>query len=163
MADQFDLSGMTAQEARSYVLDYLKALQEVRRQKKAKQDEFADWERRARLAKENDRADLQSEALGRCRELADEFESLSEQEQSLQRDVDGLKRKLATHVETSVNTNALLQNLENVVGDTHETDRAVDDLEVEDELADLKRQVTEEGDSSSDDDGNDSTTHEDAT
>ena len=146
MADQFDLSGMNEQEARSYVLEYLKALQEIRRQKKKKQDEFATWERRARLAKENERSDLQSEALARCRELADEFDSLSEQERSLQQDVDGLKRKLATHVETSVNTDALLQSIEGVVGDSHETDRAVSNLEVEDELEALKQQVADEAD-----------------
>jgi phage shock protein A len=152
MADQFDLSGMSAAEAKSYVLDYLKALQEIRRQKKAKQEDFTTWERRARLAGEQDRPELQAEALARCRELADEFDSLAEQEKTLQNDVDGLKRKLATHTEMSVNTSSLLANLENVVGDTHQTDKAIDDMEVEDDLQRLKRQIAEEeqsGDSGS--------------
>ncbi|NBC30910.1 MAG: hypothetical protein GVY29_13075 [Spirochaetes bacterium] len=149
MADQFDLSGMSSAEAKEYVLHYLKALQEIRRQKKAKQDDFATWERRARLAGEQDRPELQAEALARCRELADEFDTLTEQEKSLQNDVDGLKRKLATHTEMSVNTSSLLENLESVVGDSHETDKAVDDLEVEDELQRLKREMAQ-GDQSGD-------------
>ena len=149
MADQFDLSGMSSAEAKEYVLHYLKALQEIRRQKKAKQDDFATWERRARLAGEQDRPELQAEALARCRELADEFDSLSEQEKSLQSDVDGLKRKLATHTEMSVNTSSLLRNLEGVVGDSHETDKAIEDMEVEDELQRLKRQVADDSDSGS--------------
>lgn len=144
MADQFDLSGMSSSEAKEYVLQYLKALQEIRRQKDAKQEDFQTWERRARLAGEQDRPELQAEALARCRELADEFDSLTEQEKSLQNDVDELKRKLATHTETTVNASALLKNLESVVGDSHQADKAIDDLEVESELERLKRQVASE-------------------
>ncbi|MFW5729381.1 MAG: PspA/IM30 family protein [Spirochaetota bacterium] len=145
MADQFDLSGMSSREAKDYVLQYLKALQEIRRRKDSRQADFQTWERRARLAKEQDRPELQAEALARCRELADEFDSLTEQEKSLQNDVDELKRRLATHTETTVNTSALLRNLESVVGDSHQADKAIDDLEVESELERLKQQAAQEG------------------
>ena len=154
MADQFDMSGMSEQEAKQYVLQYLKALQEVRRQKKDKQGDFETWEKRVRLAKEQGRDDLQQEALARCRQLADEYDSLSQQEKSLEEDVDALKRRLATFTERSVNAEALLGQLEGVVGDSHETDRAVDELEVEADLERLKRQMAaEEG--SDDNDGSD--------
>lgn len=147
MADQFDMSGMSDQEAKQYVLQYLKALQEVRRQKKDKQEDFETWEKRVRLAKEQGRDDLQQEALERCRQLADEHDSLSQQEKSLQEDVDALKSRLATFTERSVNAEALLGQLEGVVGDSHETDRAVDELEVEADLQRLKQQMAAEEDS----------------
>jgi phage shock protein A len=147
MAEHLDLEGMSHRDAQQYVTQYVAALKEVQRKRAQAKAEFDKWEQRARLAQEKGRSDLEEQAMAQCRDIAHRYESLGEEERQLDTDVQVLKqnlKKLQQRPERSVDTEALLQQLTHVTGEspeTTQTNEQVSDLEIDDELARLKEQV----------------------
>lgn len=147
MADHLDLEGMSHRDAQEYVRHYVASLKEVQRKRSQVKAEFDKWESRARLAKEKGRTDLEEQAMAQCRDLASRYDSLGAEEQQLDTDVQVLKKnltKLQQKPERTVDAEALLEQLSGVTGEdpeTSETNRQVSDLEIDDELARLKKQV----------------------
>lgn len=139
-----DLTGMDRESAREYVYHYVLALQTVRRQKDEAGEELVTWQKRIELAREQGKEDLVAEATKRWNETREKLETLTAEEQERAREVAMLKEqleRLQAQPERSVNAEALLEQLESIVGERDATSEEIRKLEAESALDELKKKL----------------------
>jgi phage shock protein A len=147
--DDFDLEGLSKDEARRYVMGFMQSLQLARRQRAEREAEFEKWKSRTKLAADRSETELARQALARAEELQTSVASLRSEERELEFKVEELKRrlsKLQREPELSVDADALLEQLRTVVGDDQETNEAIAETEAEIALDDLRRRMADESD-----------------
>lgn len=151
MDDDFDLEGLSKEDARRYVLSFLQSLQVTRKQREEKEAELATWKSRTKLAADRGETELARQALARAEEAQASFAKLRREERDLEFKVTELKRRLQNlqrEPELSVNADALLDQLTGVVGDDQATNEAIAETEAELALEELRRKMEEESSSS---------------
>jgi phage shock protein A len=146
--DDIDLSAMTLEEAREYVLAYITTLKQTRRQMEQQVAEISLWRERSRMAAERGASDLAAKAA----EVADQHEA---QRTVIEAEVRGLEatvpllkenlRRLEITGTRLVDTDRLLAELEMAVGEEKaaeiRTDRAVRETQAESALEEMKRKI----------------------
>jgi hypothetical protein len=143
-----DLSGMDAQGARGYVLDFIRSLKETERQRTAKEEELRLWYARVELAQKAGRSDLAAAARTRTERLLTDVESLRSEERDLRRKIGILKEQLRARereLSRSIDSQALLAQLTMLTGETDHTERSIEEAAAELELDELKKKLGGEG------------------
>ena len=149
MQDDFDLEGLSVAEARAYVTEFITSLKAVQRQREAAANDLELWKKRVRLATEKGETDLAREALTQAEEAHRKFVALKGEERELDFKVGELKNRLAkvqNEPQMSVNADALLNQLEGIVGTDHETRDALTEAEAEVALEKLKSEMQQADD-----------------
>lgn len=148
MQDDFDLEGLSPADARAYVVRFIAARNQTARDRSAAEDERAMWKKRVRIAIDRGEDALAKEGLARAEAAHAEVVRLKREERDLDFTVEELKRRLAglRQVPTrSVDADALLEQLEGIVGPDYETDESLSEVEAEVALEALKHRMEEEG------------------
>ncbi|MFW5689672.1 MAG: PspA/IM30 family protein [Spirochaetota bacterium] len=149
MEDDFDLEGLSKEEARSYVAQFVQSLQLVRKQRAEKEADFERWKSRTRLAADRGDTELAKEALRRAEEVQSALAGIKREERELDFKVNELKRRLQNihkEPEFTVNADALLEQLRSVVGEGHETNEKIAETEAELALEELRKKMADEAD-----------------
>lgn len=147
MEDDLDLEGLSVADARDYVAQFISSLNTTRSQLAAAEEELAAWKKRTDLAAGRGEMELARAALARAEEAHGRVSRLKKDAHSLQFKVDELKKrlaKMANRPKLNTNADALLSQLESVVGTTYETDRSLAEAEAELELEKLRKRMAEE-------------------
>jgi hypothetical protein len=147
MEDDFDLEGLSQQGATEYVAGFITAQKQAARDLDSAEQELALWKKRTGLATERGETDLARESLARAEEAHGKVVRLRHEKHELDFKVTELKDRLARlrqKPEFSVNTDALLDQLEGIVGSDHETSDAIRNAEAEVALEALKRKMESE-------------------
>lgn len=149
MAEHLDLEGMSPQDARAYVMEYLAALKRTQRERDELSQEFSKWEQRVKTAAQHGREDLKEQAMNKCREIAEKHQRLAAEARDLDTDIQVLKKnlqKIERRPQHSVDANGLLQQIEQVTGPTDQaqTQEEFSNIELDEQLAALKRNVKRE-------------------
>lgn len=147
--DDFDLEGLSPEEARAYVARFITAKNQVSRDRQSAEDELALWKKRTGLATERGEIELAKESLARAEEVHARLVRLKREEHDLDFKVTELKRRLTVlrqRPEVTVNADALLERLESVVGTDHETRDEIAEAEAEVALEALKKKMESESD-----------------
>jgi phage shock protein A len=150
--DDFDLEGLSRVEARAYVAQFVQSLHLARKQRAEREAEFEKWKSRTKLAAERGEEDLARAALERAEEAQSSLNAVRREERELEFKVTELKRRLGNlrdSPELSVNADALLEQLQAVVGTDHQTDHALEEAEAQVALDSLRRKMAEDGDETS--------------
>jgi len=145
--DDFDLEGLSVAEAKAYVAEFITSLKTASQQREACENELDMWKKRVRLATEKGETDLARTALARAEETHAKLVTLKKEERELDFKVTELKRRLGNlrqQPQLTVNAEALLGQLESVVGTDHETRDALTDAEAEVALEELRRKMADE-------------------
>lgn len=144
MQDDFDLEGLSKDEARRYVMGFVQSLQMTRKQRAEQEAEFEKWKSRTKLAAERGETELARQALTRAEELQASIASVKREERELEFKVEELKRRLTNlqrEPELSVNADALLEQLRAVAGEDQETNEGIAETEAELALEELRRKM----------------------
>lgn len=147
MEDDLDLEGLSVADARAYVAQFISALKTTRSQLEEAEEELAAWKKRTDLAAGREEMELARAALARAEEAHSRVSGLKKEAHSLQFKVDELKKRLAKMADKprlSTNADALLSQLESVVGTNYETDRSLAEAEAEVELEKLRKRMNED-------------------
>ena len=147
MHDDFDLEGLSKQEAQRYVASFIESLVLARRQRIEREQEYETWKSRTRLAADKGEPELARQALARAEELYAVVTQLRREEHELDFKVTELKRRLVgveRQPELSIDADALLEQLEAVVGPDRETNEAIARTEAELALEELRRKMAAE-------------------
>ena len=139
--DDTDLSGMTPEAAREYVLAFIKSLKETQRQRDELAEELDLWVKRIELAEKENRTDLVQQAKIRLESIRTDVTRLDREEGSLKRKVDVLKvnlKGLPAGFQPTVNAEQLLVQLEMVAGERDETEEKFQEMKVQSKLEELK-------------------------
>ena len=147
MDDDFDLEGLSKEDARAYVAQFIQSLQLARRKRAELEEELETWKRRTKLATERGETELARQALARAEEVHGSLARIRREEHELDFKVTELKRRLGNlqqKPDLTVNANALLEQLESVVGEGHETNEAMADVEAELALEVLRKKMAQE-------------------
>ena len=149
MDDDFDLDGLSKEEARAYVARFIQSLQLARTQRTEKEEEYEKWKARARLAVERGDTSLAEAAIRRAEDTGKSLASIKRDVHDLEFKVTELKRRLGNiqqQPEMSVNADALLEQLQSVVGTDHETSEGIAEAEAEVALEALRKKMESDGD-----------------
>lgn len=151
MQDDFDLEGLSREDARSYVAQFIQSLQLAKRGRAEQEQQYDKWKSRARLAVERGEDELAREAIRRAEELQSSLAAVRREERELEFKVTELKRRLTNlqrQPEFTVNAEALLEQLQQVAGADHETTEAIERTAAESEaelaLEELRRKMAKE-------------------
>jgi len=139
-----DISGMDPQAAKEYVLHFIVALKETQKQIQSSRSERELWEKRVNLARENHKSDLEIQAQERVNDIQTKIESLNKEEEELRGKVLVLKdelKKLVTGPQLTVDADALLAQMEMIVGEPDKTKNAFKEFETDVELNKLKKKT----------------------
>ncbi len=142
-----DLTGMNLQQAQAYVLEIIKALQTVRKQRREKEETRNLWQRRLALAQENQRPDLASAAREQLHPAETELMELQQEEDSLTSRVEQLQKKLRHLKEApQLQTDAarLAAQMEELTGTSAEETQLNQDLrdaQLDSQLEALKKEL----------------------
>ena len=142
--DDFDLDGLSPEDARAYVARFITAKNQATGDRVAAEDDLALWKKRTALATERGEPDLARQSLARAEEAHSKLVRLRNEERELDFKVTELKRRLTSirrQPELSTNAEALLGQLEDVVGTDHGTKDALADAEAEVALEALKKKM----------------------
>jgi phage shock protein A len=141
-----DLSGMTAEAARDYVLAFIKSLKETQRQRQKLTEELELWKGRVELAERENRQDLAQQASSRVKSIQDDLARLRQEEDELNTKVEILKdnlKHLPADWQPVVDSEVLLAQLEMVIGERDETEEQFQQMKVQSKLEELKRKMEE--------------------
>ena len=136
-----DLSGMTPEAAREYVLAFIKSLKETQRQRDKLTEELDLWVKRVELAEKENRTDLVQQARIRLENIRVDVARLDQEQEVLKRKVDVLKENLKglpVGFQPTVDAEQLLVQLEMVVGERDETEEKFQEMKVQSKLEELK-------------------------
>ncbi len=141
-----DLSGMTPEAAREYVLAFIKSLKETQRQRQKLTEELNHWNMRIELAEREGRQDLAEQASSRVRSIREDLDQLTKEEEGLKAKVEVLKenlRQLPSGWQPSVDAEMLLAQLEMLLGERDETEEQLQQMKIQSRLEELKRKMEE--------------------
>lgn len=147
MEDDFDLEGLSREEARRYVTGFIQSLQLTRRDRAGKEAEYEKWKARTKLAADRGETELAKEALRRAEEAHARLGSLRTEERNLEFKVTELKRRLTNlekAPELTVDAEALLDRLQSVTDPDQETNESLAEAEAELALEELRRRMNEQ-------------------
>ncbi|HUX13235.1 MAG TPA: hypothetical protein VMW87_09405 [Spirochaetia bacterium] len=142
MDENTNLAGLDPNSAREYVLQYIVSLKQLQKKREQLRQELKLWSDRSALAAEKGREDLKEQALAKCRETSAADEQLAAEERGLESDVQDMKRQLEMirrQPEGAIDTDLLLAQLEQVVGEKDPTAQKFRSFEAEQDLDNLKR------------------------
>jgi phage shock protein A len=145
--DDTDLSGMTPEEAREYVLAFIKSLKETQRQRQELAAALDLWKGRVELAQRESRPDLAEQASTRLAGIREDLTRLEQEEAGLNAKVEILKdnlKQLPPGWRPSVDADVLLAQLEMLVGERDETSEQIQELQVQSKLEELKRKMQDD-------------------
>jgi hypothetical protein len=132
--------------AREYVVAFIAAWKRTQKERAIAQEELALWERRVKLAESRAEPILKRGAEERVRELRSKTGRLLDEEASMRRKTDVLKEKLkALKVRSSmsVDADALLAQLQMLVGEPDTLSEALREAEASQALEQLKRKLAD--------------------
>ena len=117
--DDTDLRGLTAADARAYVLDFMTALKSAKQAMAVVEQDLAMWNKRVELAAAKAASELEAAARAKVAELAAKRESLGAELAELAATVTRLKEQLplAMASERSVDADLLLAQLQMATGE----------------------------------------------
>jgi hypothetical protein len=117
--DDTDLRGLTAAEARTYVLEFITAMKSTERAMAAVEQDLALWNKRVQLAAAKAATELESAARAKVDELAARYATLGAERAELATKVARLKEKLplVAASERSVDADLLLAELQVATGE----------------------------------------------
>ena len=145
--DDTDLSGMTPEAARQYVLGFVKSLKETQRQRDKLAEQLDLWNERIELAEKEDRPELAQQARRRVESIRGDVARLAQEEQDLKGKVGVLKENLKglpNGFQPAVDAEQLLAQLEMAIGERDETAEKVQEMKVQSKLEELKRKIDDE-------------------
>ena len=150
--DDTDLRGLTAADARAYVLEFLTAMKSTEKAMAAVEQDLSLWTKRVELAAAKAASELEAAARAKVDELAARRTSLEAERAELASKVARLKEQLplAMASERSVDTDLLLAQLQMATGEalggpSPALERDISNLGTEDALAALKRSLSPDG------------------
>jgi hypothetical protein len=146
-----DISGMEPEAAKEYVLSFITTLKTTQRQKQTLMDEKKLWQERVLLARNKQESELELKALERLSEIQTKIATLEAEEKDLEPKVAVLKEQLLKLVrapQMSVDAEALLAQLQMIVGEPDKTAEAFKQEEADIELQNLKKKLNQEKESS---------------
>ncbi len=147
MAD-IDLQGLDPAAAREVVAGYLSSSRELRGQLRSAREQEELWQKRTLLARQAGDLDLEQRAQRRLKEARETSERLSAEDFELTAVIDRLKAELqklrATPELSGVDAEQLLADLRSIAGEPDATAEALQDLQTERELRELKRRLEAE-------------------
>ena len=147
MEDDFDLDGLSEHDAIAYVAGFISTQKQAAADLAAAEDELNLWKKRTALATERGETDLARQSLARAEEAHKKVVGLRSEKHDLDFRVSELKsrlKKLKGRPEFTVNTQALSDQLEGIVGTDHETTHAIKEAEAELALEELKKKMDAE-------------------
>ena len=117
--DDTDLRGLSAADAKAYVLDFMTAMKSTERALSSVEQELALWNKRVELAAAKAAADLEAAARAKVEELSAKRSGLAAEQAGLAAKVARLKEQLplAMASERSVDTDLLLAQLQMATGE----------------------------------------------
>ena len=145
--DDTDLSGMTPEAARQYVLGFVKSLKETQRQRQKLAEELDLWNKRIELAEKEDRPELAQQAGRRVEIIREDVARLGQEEEDLKGKVGVLKESLKglpNGFQPTVDAEQLLAQLEMAIGERDETAEKFQEMKVQSKLEELKRKIDDE-------------------
>lgn len=147
MSNDLDIDRLPYKDAEQYVLSFITTLKGIEGELNNLNRELELWRRRARLAEENQEAQLVLIAGKRINELQAKNSQLELEQKSLSLKVSVLKEKLKiirNQPATAVDTDELLQKMKTLVGEEDKTLEVIEDLEAQQALEELKKRLKEE-------------------
>ena len=147
MSNDLDIDRLPYKDAEQYVLSFITTLKGIEGELKNLDRELEVWRGRARLAEENQEAQLVLIARKKISELQAKSSQLEPEQKSLRLKVSVLKEKLksiSNQPAAAVNTDELLQKMKMLVGEEDKTLEKIEDLEAQQALDELKRRLKEE-------------------
>jgi hypothetical protein len=149
--DDTDLRGLSAPEARAYVLEFITAMKATERAMAAVDQDLALWSKRVELAAAKGAAELEAAARAKLDELTARRSPLESERAELASKVARLKEQLplAMASERSVDADLLLAQLQMATGEalggpSPALERDLASLGTDDALAALKRSLSPE-------------------
>lgn len=143
-----DLQGLDAAAAREVVAGYLKSSMELRRQLRSARDREDLWQKRTAQARRAGNRELEQQAESRYFEARANREKLSAEEFELSAVIDRLKAALqrlrAAPALSGIDAEQLLTDLRSIAGEPDATAEALQELQTEHELRELKRRLESE-------------------
>lgn len=145
--DDYDITGLDPQSAREYVLAVITTLKQTKTKRTELEKEYQLWTGRVKLAEQNGRADLQSQAEVRVFEVKQDLDRIKAEEASLAGGVIRLKSQLSmlqSQPQFTVDTDRMLAELELLGDHRDELADKFKDEEAEIALQNLKNQLNSE-------------------
>lgn len=147
MAD-IDLQGLDPATAREVVAGYLSSSRELQGQLRSAREQEELWQRRTVLARQAGDLELEQRAQRRLKEARATREKLSADDFELSVVIDRLKAELqklrAAPALTGIDAEQLLADLRSIAGEPDATAEALQELQTERELRELKRRLAAE-------------------
>ena len=143
-----DLQGLDPEAAREVVAGYLRSSRELRRQLSSAREQEDLWQKRTELARRAGDRQLERQAESRMLAARANREKLSAEDFELSVVIDRLKaelRRLRAAPELSgIDADQLLTDLRSITGEPDATAEALQELQTEHELRELKRRLEAE-------------------
>ncbi len=147
MAD-IDLRGLDPATAREVVAGYLRSSRELRGKLRSAREQEALWQKRTLLARQAGDHELEHRAQRRLKEARETSGRLSAEDFELSAVVDRLKAELqrlrAAPELSGIDADQLLTDLRSIAGEPDATAEALQELQTERELRELKRRLESE-------------------
>ena len=147
MSNDLDIDRLPYKDAEQFVLSFITTLKGIEGELKNLNRELELWRGRARLAEKNQEAQLVLIAGKKISDLQEKSSQLELEQKNLRLKVSLLKEKLKiirNQPAAAVNTDELLQKLKMLVGEEDKTFEAIEDLEAQQALKELKKRLKEE-------------------
>lgn len=147
MSNDLDIDRLPYKEAEQYVFSFITTLKGIENELNNLNRELELWHGRARLAEENQEAQLLPIARKKVSELQAKSTQLELEQKSLKLKVSVLKEKLKiirNQPATSINADELLEKMKMLVGEEDKTLKVIEDLEAQQALEELKKRLEEE-------------------
>ena len=144
MSTDIDIDFMDYPSAREYVLNFITALRKTQKDRGMLQEELNLWEGRVKLAEERGEPILKKGAQDRVEELKSKNDLILAEEKDLKRKISILKDKLKfikTRSSLSVDADALLAQMQMVVGEEDTVAKEFQDQEAQVALDELKKKI----------------------
>jgi len=143
-----DLQGLDPAAAREVVAGYLRSSRELRRQLSSAREQEELWQKRTALARRAGDRDLERRAESRMLAARADREKLSAEDFELSVVIDRLKAELqrlrAAPELSGIDADHLLTDLRSITGEPDETAEALQELQTEHDLRELKRRLQAE-------------------
>ncbi len=146
--DDIDLQGLDPATAREVVAGYLRSSRELRGQLRSAREQEELWQKRTLLARQAGDLELEQRAQRRLKEARETSGRLSAEDFELSVVVDRLKAELqrlrAAPELSGIDADQLLTDLRSIAGEPDATAEALQELQTERELRELKRRLEAE-------------------
>ena len=146
--DDIDLQGLDPATAREVVAGYLRSSRELRGQLRSAREQEELWQKRTLLARQAGDLELEQRAQRRLKEARETSGRLSAEDFELSVVIDRLKAELqrlrAAPELSGIDADQLLTDLRSIAGEPDATAEALQELQTERELRELKRRLEAE-------------------